>query len=84
MVEALQATPVHLGEGATGRTATMRAPVQVPDILEEREYTAARARPMLARLGYRSASGGAAAARERIMGALTVWRTEAGEFRPKW
>ena len=32
VVEALQATPVRLGEGATGRAATMRAPVQVPDI----------------------------------------------------
>ena len=43
VVEALQATPVRLGEGATGRTATMRTPVQVPNIVEGREDTAARA-----------------------------------------
>ena len=39
VVEALQATPVRLGQGATGQAATMRAPVQVPNILDEREYT---------------------------------------------
>ena len=26
--------PIHLGEGATGRAATMRAPVQVTGLLE--------------------------------------------------
>src|SRR5262249_54932093 len=32
VVEALQATPVRPGQGATGRAAAMREPVQLPDI----------------------------------------------------
>ncbi|HYY71961.1 MAG TPA: GAF domain-containing protein, partial [Candidatus Bathyarchaeia archaeon] len=51
IVQALHVTPVRPGQGATGQMATVRAPVQVPDILEEREYTGTRVRPMLARLG---------------------------------
>jgi GAF domain-containing protein len=80
IVQALQVTPVRPGQGATGQTATARAPVQVPDILEEREYTGTRVRPMLARLGYRSVLAVPLLREERIMGALTVWRKEAGNF----
>ena len=80
VVEALQTTPVRPGQGATGQTATVRAPVQVPDILEEREYTGTRVRPMLARLGYRSVLAVPLLREERIMGALTVWRKDAGSF----
>jgi signal transduction histidine kinase len=80
IVQALQVTPVRPGQGATGQMATVRAPVQVPDILEEREYTGTRVRPMLARLGYRSVLAIPLLREERIMGALTVWRKEAGNF----
>jgi GAF domain-containing protein len=80
IVQALQVTPVRPGQGATGQTATVRAPVQVPDILEEREYTGTRVRPMLARLGYRSVLAVPLLREERILGALTVWRKEAGGF----
>jgi hypothetical protein len=47
LVEALREAPIRLGEGATGRSATIRAPVQVPDTLDEREYTGARLGPCL-------------------------------------
>jgi two-component system, NtrC family, sensor kinase len=80
IVQALQVTPVRPGQGATGQMATVRAPVQVPNILEEREYTGTRVRPMLARLGYRSVLAVPLLREERIMGALTVWRKEAGSF----
>jgi signal transduction histidine kinase len=80
IVQALQVTPVRPGQGATGQMATVRAPVQVPDILEEREYTGTRVRPMLARLGYRSVLAVPLLREDRIMGALTVWRKEAGSF----
>ncbi len=80
IVQALQGTPLRPGQGATGQMATVRAPVQVPDILEEREYTGTRVRPMLARLGYRSVLAVPLLREERIMGALTVWRKEAGNF----
>jgi GAF domain-containing protein len=80
LVETLRAAPIRMGEGATGRAATIRAPVQVPNILEERESTATRARPILARLGYRSVLAVPLLREERILGALTVWRKEAGSF----
>ena len=56
VVEALRAAPVRLGEGATGRAATTRTPVQVPDILDQREFTGTSVRPLITRLGYRSFS----------------------------
>jgi signal transduction histidine kinase len=80
IVQALQTTPVRPGQGATGQTATVRTPVQVANILEEREYTGTRVRPMLARLGYRSVLAVPLLREERILGALTVWRKEAGSF----
>jgi signal transduction histidine kinase len=83
VVEALRSTPVRLGEGATGRTATMRTPVQVPNIIEGREDTAARARPILTRLGYKSVLAVPLLREERILGALTVWRREKGGFSPE-
>jgi signal transduction histidine kinase len=81
VVEAIKATPVRLGEGATGRAATTRMPVEIPDILEEREYTGTRARPMLARLGYRSLLAVPLLRDQQIMGALTVWRRTSGNFK---
>ncbi|MGH7875451.1 MAG: GAF domain-containing protein, partial [Candidatus Binatia bacterium] len=80
VVEMLRVAPIHLGEGATGKAATTRAPVQVADIANEREYTGARARPLLTRLGYRSLLSVPLLRDQQIMGGLTVWRKEAGSF----
>jgi GAF domain-containing protein len=82
LVEALRGAPIRLGEGATGRSAIIRAPVQVPDTLDEREYTSVRLRPMLAQLGYRSVLAVPLLREDRILGAMTVWRKEAGNFSP--
>jgi GAF domain-containing protein len=81
--ETLRAVPIHLGEGANDPAATMRAPVQVLDISNEREYTGSRARPLLIRLGYRSALSVPLLREQQIMGALTVWRRQSGEFKPE-
>jgi GAF domain-containing protein len=54
LVELFQAAPIRLGEGATGQAAALRAPVQIRDIQDEREYAFARLQPVFARLGYRS------------------------------
>ena len=83
LFEALQTTPVRPGQGATGQMATVRTPVQVANILEEREYTGTRVRPMLARLGYRSVLAVPLLREDRILGALTVWRKETGSFAPE-
>ena len=83
VVEMLRAAPIHLGEGATGRAAVMRAPLQVSDIANEREYTAGRARSLLIRLGYHSLLSVPLLREQQIMGALTVWRRRSGEFQPE-
>jgi GAF domain-containing protein/anti-sigma regulatory factor (Ser/Thr protein kinase) len=80
LVEAIRAAPIRLGEGATGRATITRAPVQVTNLLEERELGATRLRPIAARLGYRSVLAVPLLREGRIMGALTVWRKQAGSF----
>jgi GAF domain-containing protein/anti-sigma regulatory factor (Ser/Thr protein kinase) len=82
LLEELRAAPIRLGEGAVGRAATIRAPVQVSDILNGREYTA-RVRPVLAGLGYRSILAVPLLREERIVGGLVVWRQETGSFAPE-
>ena len=83
VVDALRAAPIRLGEGVTGQAVTTRAPVQVPDILDQREYTGTRVRPMLTRLGYRSLLSIPLFREQQIMGGLTVWRKQAGNFEPE-
>src|SRR5262249_55533053 len=78
VVGALQATPVRSGQGATGRAATMHEPVQLPDILNEQEFTGTKVRPLVARLGYRSVLAVSLLREGRIMGAVTVWGQQAG------
>ncbi|MBI2360894.1 MAG: GAF domain-containing protein [Deltaproteobacteria bacterium] len=80
LIEALRAAPIRLGEGVVGHAAISRTPMQIPDILDEREYTATRLRPMLARLGYRSVLAVPLLSEERIVGGLVVWRQEPGDF----
>ncbi|HEX7230836.1 MAG TPA: GAF domain-containing protein, partial [Candidatus Binatia bacterium] len=82
VVEALRAARVRLGEGATGRAATTRMPVQIPDITEEREFTGTRARPLITRFGYRSLLSMPLLREQQILGGLTVWRRKTGEFNP--
>ena len=43
LIDALRANPPRLGDGVIGRAAASREPVQVPNILEERDLRAAHA-----------------------------------------
>jgi signal transduction histidine kinase len=81
--EALRATPLRLGEGAVGKAAELGMPVQVPDILDERERLATHIRPILARSGYRSILAVPLLHAHVIMGGLVVWRRESGTFIPE-
>jgi signal transduction histidine kinase len=83
LVEGLRAARVHLGEGATGQAAITRTPVQIRDILDQREFTGTRARPLIARMGYRSLLSIPLLREQQIMGGLTVWRRQTGEFKPE-
>ena len=83
LVEAYRAAPSRLGVGTSGRAAATRMPMQVVDLINEREYAAAPTRPILARLGYQSLLAVPLLLEQRIMGALTVYRREAGSFAPE-
>jgi two-component system, NtrC family, sensor kinase len=83
LVEAYRAAPSRLGVGTSGRAAATRMPVQVVDLINEREYAAAPTRPIFARLGYQSLLAVPLLLEQRIMGALTVYRREAGSFAPE-
>ena len=63
-----------------GQAAVTRAPVQVTDVLEEREYAATRTRPTLGRLGYRSLLAVPLLREDRIMGGLSIYRRSTGSF----
>ncbi len=82
VVDILRSAPIRLGEGAVGKAAALRAPVEVADILDEREYDVARIRAIFQRLGYRSVLAVPLLLEQRIMGGLVVWRQEAGRFAP--
>ena len=82
VVEILRAAPIHLGEGAWEGRNVARAGAGT-GFSNEREYTGARARPLLIRLGYRSLLSVPLMREQQIMGGLTVWRRQVGEFEPE-
>jgi GAF domain-containing protein len=83
VVEALRAARIRLGEGATGQAAITRAPVQIADTFDQGERSTSRLRPLLNRLGYRSLLTVPILRDHQIMGGLTVWRRQVGEFDPE-
>jgi GAF domain-containing protein/two-component sensor histidine kinase len=82
VVEALRASPIELGEGATGRAVAQRAPVEVVDILDDQQFRS-DLRAILTGLGYRSVLSIPLLVEQRILGALTVSRREPGRFPPE-
>jgi GAF domain-containing protein/anti-sigma regulatory factor (Ser/Thr protein kinase) len=82
-VEALRAARIRAGEGAAGQAAMTRAPVQIADTLDQRERSTSRIRPLLNRLGYRSLLTVPLLREQQILGGLTVWRRQVGEFEPE-
>jgi signal transduction histidine kinase len=82
-VGGLRAARIKLGEGVTGQAAMRREPMQVADTFELRESTVSRVRSLLHRLGYRSLLTVPILREQQIMGGLTVWRKQVGEFKPE-
>ena len=80
--EVLRSAPLGLGEGVTGKAAATRAPVQVADVLDGETYDVARIRVVFERHGLRAVLAVPLLFEQRIVGALVVWRQEAGEFAP--
>jgi signal transduction histidine kinase len=72
---------LRLGEGAAGRAAARRAPVEIADILEDDSYQG-RVRELSLRLGYRAILAVPLLREGRILGALAVVRKVPGTFPP--
>jgi signal transduction histidine kinase len=83
LVRAYQATPLHLGQGATGRAAETRLPYQIADLREQHELPTRGMRPLLFRLGYQSLLAVPLLLDQKIMGALTIYRRQTGSFAPE-
>jgi two-component system, NtrC family, sensor kinase len=79
VVVALRGTPLRKGEGATGRMAVTREPVQIPDIAVEGTYES-RVREALLRSGRRAVLSVPLLREEHIIGGLVISRNAAGEF----
>jgi len=79
LVAALRATRLVSGEGAAGRAAAARQPVQVPDILDTDAYSSTL-RDVLVRSGYRSLLAVPLVSEDEVVGALVINRRTPGEF----
>ena len=80
--EVMRVAPLGLGEGVAGKAAAMRTPVQVADVLDGQTYDVARIRVVFEQQGLRAVLAVPLLFEQRIIGALVVWRREAGEFAP--
>ena len=83
LVKAYQATPLRLGQGATGRAAETKVPTQITDLRQEQEFATRGMRPILSRLGYQSLLAVPLLLNQKIMGALTIYRRQTGSFAPE-
>src|SRR5437667_5033830 len=82
LIQAFKAYPIRLGEGAVGRAAATRQPVQIADILEESDYEE-RLRDLLGRHGLRALLAVPLVREDQIVGSLVVRRKSPGEFPPE-
>src|SRR5215510_11166417 len=80
LIEALRANPPRLGEGALGRAAKIREPVEIHDILEADAYDSPF-RNLQAEAGVRAVLAIPLLREDRIIGGLVVRRKSPGEFR---
>jgi signal transduction histidine kinase len=78
----LRRTAVGKGEGAVGRMALTKAPVQIPDIVGEDAYRGPM-RELLLRIGTRALLAVPLLNDDRLVGGLTVNRARPGEFPPE-
>ena len=79
LVDILLATPLRIGEGATGRAAEKRAPVQIPDLRVEGAYAGPLQKATM-QAGALAVLAIPLMREERILGSLVVSRNSVGEF----
>jgi signal transduction histidine kinase len=78
LVAALQENPVRLGEGAVGRAAIAREPIELPDI--EAAAYAPRLRSLMEKSGFQAILNVPLLQEDRIVGGLAVYRKAPGEY----
>ncbi len=81
IVQALVETPVRKGQGATGRLAEVREPIQLADLRAFGEQIPVR--ETLLRAGYRALLAVPLLREDHLLGGLTVFRKTPGEFAPE-
>ena len=82
VVAVARRTPIRRGEGATGRMAVTREPVQIPDISQEGAYQS-HLRDSLLRTGNRALLAIPMLREDHLIGGLTVTKKTTGEFSPE-
>ncbi|MGE5171413.1 MAG: GAF domain-containing protein [Rudaea sp.] len=82
LLEVLRAAPMRKGEGAIGRLAVTREPVELPDIADAGAYQS-HVRDMLIRLGWRSLLAVPLLREDHLLGGLVVNRNRPGPFAPE-
>jgi signal transduction histidine kinase len=82
LVETMRSTPLRPGEGATGRAASLRRPVQISDLREDQAYTGWLQR-LSEQAGFRALLAVPLLREGRVLGSLAVSRRSAGEFAPE-
>jgi len=82
LVETLRSMPIRKDEGALGRLAVTGEPVEISDIVDDPGYPTHLREPLI-RSGYRSVLTVPLLRENRLLGALTVNRSERGAFAPE-
>jgi two-component system, NtrC family, sensor kinase len=82
LLDATRSEPIRLGEGALGRAALARQPVEIPDVLEAGAYEG-RMRDIIARTEFRAILAVPLLREGRLLGGLVVLRKTPGRFAPE-
>ena len=80
LIEILRTARIRVGEGAIGTAAATHAPVQVPDMFDERGTVLPQVRLLLAQSGYRSLLAVPLLIEQQVFGGLVIYRPESGSF----
>ena len=81
--QVMETAPIRVGEGAIGRAAITRQPVEVVDIQKDSQLVAAQAREQLIRQGMGSLLAVPLVREDRILGGLVIIRRQRGAFSPE-
>jgi signal transduction histidine kinase len=81
LVETMKSMPLHPGEGATGRAASTRGPVQIPDLRQDHALIQPGwLQRMTEQVGFRALLAVPLLREGRVLGSLAVSRRIAGEY----